>query len=831
MNRLISIIFLLGLSFPLFASYTGRVFIDLNNNDVFDKGEKTLKGVKVSDGLNVVKTGTDGSFTLPGHARERFIFITTPSGYKTLSRHYYKIEAFEKEYNFALLPYDAGIGVNGSHSFVQVADTEIFNTDNNEVWAKNIRDYVQNQKSAFIIHTGDICYEKGLKEHISLMNTENMGKPVYYCIGNHDLVKGKYGEELFEKIYGPVYYSFEVAGVHYIVTPMPGGDYATGYTKDDVCRWLKNDLANVRPGTPIMVFNHDLLTHGDTFVYKGENGDSVNLNEYNLKAWIYGHWHINHMKKQGDVYTICTSSLDKGGIDHAKSAFRVIHVGSHGNFNSELRYSYLDRNICIASPQGGTSSKTIVVNTYSTISPVCDVECTCLDAGKVIFKNRKLTQATDWTWTGELPISDKYYNKVLTLRAKTFFEDGRTAEADCDFIYFADKCEVKVKENWSNLLGNASHTAVADSLGEDLQLAWVKNVGANLYMTSPLIYDGGVYTASIDEDLNGKAYIYAFEAINGTLLWKYKVRSSVKNTIAADSGIILAQDVLGYLYAIDAKEGRLCWESKLPVRSLPALVDGLVAENGVVYAGTGKGLSAFDVKTGKCIWRNQEWSQGEGTTSTLSVGNGVLVGSVQWTGLYGNDIKTGKMLWRRSDYGLHNRAASAAIHNGLLYIISGKSLFILEVTTGRIVVRKELPYNVDVTSTPLLTDDEIIFGTAEEGLVAVDSRTLEEKWHFMVGDALIYTAPYRRPVSGTIETSPVLAGNTIYVGASDGVLYAVDVKTGKKCWKHKMGAPIFGTVAISGNTLIVSDFGGNIYAFCAKNRETGIFKNKQKKIE
>jgi len=46
-----------------------------------------------------------------------------------------------------------------------------------------------------------------------------------------------------------------------------------------------------------------------------------------------------------------------------------------------------------------------------------------------------------------------------------------------------------------------------------------------------------------------------------------------------------------------------------------------------------------------------------------------------------------------------------------------------------------------------------------------------------------------------------------------------------------MGAPIFGTVAISGNTLIVSDFGGNIYAFCAKNRETGIFKNKQKKIE
>ena len=51
------------------------------------------------------------------------------------------------------------------------------------------------------------------------MNTENMDCPVFYCIGNHDLVKGKYGEELFENIYGPVYYSFDAGRVHYIVTP------------------------------------------------------------------------------------------------------------------------------------------------------------------------------------------------------------------------------------------------------------------------------------------------------------------------------------------------------------------------------------------------------------------------------------------------------------------------------------------------------------------------------------------------------------------------------------------------------------------------------------
>ena len=333
---------------PVMAAYTGHVYVDKNKNGVFDQSEKPLAGIKVSDGLNVVETAADGSFTLPGHERERFIFITTPSGYKTFNRHYHKIEKKQSGYDFGLIPYSGRIRKNGSHRYIHIADTEIFNTENHADWVNNVRDYARNEQAAFIIHTGDICYEKGLKAHIKLMNTENMDCPVFYCIGNHDLVKGKYGEELFESIYGPVYYSFDAGNVHYVVTPMPGGDHAPGYTSDDVCRWLKNDLAHIRPGTPVVVFNHDLLTYEDTFIFKSKNAGSINLNEYNLKAWVYGHWHINYMKKQGDVYSVCTSSLDKGGIDHSTTAFRVMHVDSKGDFTSELRYTYLDKNICIA---------------------------------------------------------------------------------------------------------------------------------------------------------------------------------------------------------------------------------------------------------------------------------------------------------------------------------------------------------------------------------------------------------------------------------------------------------------------------------------------------
>lgn len=644
MKKIFLLSALLATGSSLSASYTGRVFVDKNNNGIWEKGEKTLKGIKVSDGLNVVETATDGTYTLPGHGREKFIFITTPSGYKTMNRHYHRIETKEKGYDFGLIPYNPGIRKDGSHRFIHISDTEIFNTTHHEDWVNNVRDYAANEQAAFIVHTGDICYEKGLKAHIRLMNTENMNCPVFYCIGNHDLERGKYGEEIFESVYGPVYYSFDVAGVHYIVTPMPYGDARPEYTTEDVCNWLKNDLAHIKPGTPIMIFNHDLLTNDDTFIYKGKNGNSINLNDYNLKAWIYGHWHINYMKKQGNVYTICTSSLDKGGIDHAKSAYRVMTVNPKGNLSTELRYTYLDRNLRIASPQGRTGTKTVTVNTYSSTSPVAEVTYTCLENGKTIIPYKKLSQKTDWSWTAIMPLHDTYAGKELVMRVRTRFKDGRTAETDSKFVYEKSSPEITLNTDWKNLLGNATHTATAAPLEGDLQLAWSTNVGANIFMTSPLVYNNKVYTASTDEDLKGRAAIYALNGKDGSLLWKYPVRTSIKNTIAIESGIVFAQDVQGNLYAVDAETGKLCWESQLPVNGLPNLIDGLVTDKGIVYAGSGKALSAFEATTGKLIWRNKDWAQREGTTSTLTVGNDVLVGSVQWTALYGNDAKTGKML-------------------------------------------------------------------------------------------------------------------------------------------------------------------------------------------
>ena len=171
-------------------------------------------------------------------------------------------------------------------------------------WVTDLQQYVKNEKPAFLIHTGDICYEPGLKMHNQVVNAETMNCPVYYCIGNHDLVKGNYGEELYESIYGPTWYSFDIGNIHYVVTPIDHGDNPTDYTQRDVYNWLKNDLAMMKKDQSLILFNHDLFTPGDTFVFKADNEHILDFRTFNTKAQLYGHMHYNWIKGASTIHLL-----------------------------------------------------------------------------------------------------------------------------------------------------------------------------------------------------------------------------------------------------------------------------------------------------------------------------------------------------------------------------------------------------------------------------------------------------------------------------------------------------------------------------------------------
>ncbi|MDH6312014.1 outer membrane protein assembly factor BamB [Parabacteroides sp. PFB2-10] len=492
------------------------------------------------------------------------------------------------------------------------------------------------------------------------------------------------------------------------------------------------------------------------------------------------------------------------------------------NKSTELRYPALTKHLVIASPDNQgfpvtmSGAVPVVVNTYHTSSPTKEVSYSCLVDGKRLVNNKKLTQKSDWSWSDILYLTNRPYGKTITIRVKATYKNGEKIEKEMRFTYSNRKPLVRLDNEWTNLRGDAGHAGINETnLTPPLKMAWTSHIGANIFMVSPIVYQHKVFIASTDKELKGKGYIYALDSQTGNLQWKYQVENAIRNTIVAESGNIYAQTTQGSIIAIKASDGSLSWGRQLHVNGSTALVEGLVAANGIVYAGSGKGLCALDARSGDVIWENNAWEQGEGSYSTLTLGKGILVSSSQSQGLYGNDAETGELRWRIDRQEVADRGSTPALHKELLYLLSGHSLFIIQPETGNVIVRKEYPFNLNTLSAPLMTDKLIVFGSATEGLIAIDRETLEVAWKVITDPALIHTSHVGDP-SSTVESSPVLSGHTIYFGASDGCLYGVNEENGEVVWKHTAGAPLFGSVAVSGNALFAVDFGGNVYAFIAE---------------
>ncbi|NWJ51685.1 MAG: PQQ-binding-like beta-propeller repeat protein [Bacteroidetes bacterium] len=797
------------------TDYKGHVYISLNGGE----NRKGLGNVAVSDGFDVVLTNAKGEFELSGNPRTRFIFITIPAGYKASGRHYLPVNNNTISYDFVLLPFSASGKKNTR--FIQIADTETFE-DNG--WIDPIRNFARNEEASFIIHTGDICYEKGLNFHGRFLTSETMGVPVFYCIGNHDLVKGDYGEQLFETNFGPVYYSFEAGNTHYIVTPMLNGDYKPSYTKEDVYRWMKNDLKYVDKTKSIVIFNHDLLTIGDQFIYGISEKEKINLNEYNLKAWIYGHFHVNYFRKHGNtgIISVCASPPEMGGIDHSASNFIVYEVNEKGQFRIHPRYNYIDKKLTITTPNGENcvvddhNQMTISVNVYATSSLAKKVEYQICSSTKATAWGN-LAQQTDWNWTTTCSVGGFKAGESLTIKVRACFENGDLTSSAREFVIPETTVQPKPKENWTNLVGNAQHNVIVDTQEKynKLQLVWTKNTGANIWMASPIYAEGNVFIAAMDE-FSDKNYIMAYDAKTGLLRWKYQTKNAVKNNFCYEKGIVMAMDKEAISYGIDAKTGKLKWETDLKMNHLGPFVSGSVTDNGVFYTGSWDYLSALNCNDGKIIWKYGKYEGGEGGPSTLTVANNTLIANSNWVSLYGHDLQSGRKLWSTGEDGLRYRSSTSCFRDDTLFIASTNYLLKMNPITG-IYKKFEVPYKLQVAAVPLVTRNRIVLSTVNEGVVAFARASMKEIWKVKTGAALIYTAGYSGPPSATVEASPVQVGNLIVFGASDGYLYVVDKNTGSLMQKIEIGSPLLSTVCITGNLLFVTDFGGNVCCFIMSN--------------
>lgn len=205
----------------------------------------------------------------------------------------------------------------------------------------------------------------------------------------------------------------------------------------------------------------------------------------------------------------------------------------------------------------------------------------------------------------------------------------------------------------------------------------------DFFISSPIAQDNGVsktiYFGSSDGNL------YALDATNGNLRWKYPTGGAVRTTPLLYEGNIYIGSWDQYVYAIDAQSGNLNWKFKTKSDEENHLLEGIQASisaaDGFVFVGSRDGyLYALDAKKGNLAWQYSTSPSWITTTSVDRNGNIFLTSSDSRL-LVGLDAATGaeKLKYQTKGYNF----APVLIDGDKLYIgdFTGK-LYILDRITG-----------------------------------------------------------------------------------------------------------------------------------------------------
>ena len=256
----------------------------------------------------------------------------------------------------------------------------------------------------------------------------------------------------------------------------------------------------------------------------------------------------------------------------------------------------------------------------------------------------------------------------------------------------------------------------------------------------------------------------------------------------------LARVATEHLAMLEKKLG-LVWAAEVEAQT----VFSATAAGNLVFAGDALGnVHAFRSDNGKRIWQTK--TSGAVKAQPVVVGKQVFV--VNWEGeVSALDVRNGKRLWTVQTGHLLNRAP-APLKEGLLLGVGGH-LDLLSFRTGETIASHAIaPGAARIITTPTVSGDIVYVATSDNYVRAWSLSQKKENFSFAAGG----------PISGTI----LAGGGLIYFGADDGLLHALDSRSGKIAWQRRVGTVRF-AAELAGRTLVVGS--GNELLFALDSVE------------
>ena len=330
---------------------------------------------------------------------------------------------------------------------------------------------------------------------------------------------------------------------------------------------------------------------------------------------------------------------------------------------------------------------------------------------------------------------------------------------------------------------------------------WLVQTGAGIYC-SPAVEKDKVF---VGDDMG---YLTAYALKNGKKLWSFQSGKRIVGTPAVSEGIVVFGSADCKIYGLNAQNGNLLWT----VKAAAPVLGAVTIDNGIAYIGASDHtFRAVNIHTGDVKW-NFTGVKGYIETKPLVTDNKVIFGAWDNT-LYALDKTDGKELWKWTGGLTRMHFSPAAVwpvaSDGKVFITDPqRAMTAIDLKTGNTVWRT---FQSMVRETIGLSEDgeRIYSKTMNDSIVCYSAKgeQTHELWASNVGFG------YEHAPSMQVEKEGIVFGST-----KEGLIFALEAKTGKVLWKHKIGNSLISTVVPLGNNRVL---------FTATGGETGLLKFKK----
>lgn len=358
---------------------------------------------------------------------------------------------------------------------------------------------------------------------------------------------------------------------------------------------------------------------------------------------------------------------------------------------------------------------------------------------------------------------------------------------------------------WPLARGDPANTGYTDASGptRSVSVRWTfdEHLAAR---KPPVIADGRLYVGTFEET----AAFIALDTATGEEHWRTDLgdRMDVRfnESAAAIAGDIVLAGFGSVLLGFDIETGEELWRRSFSDSEIRApVVTGGIAYT--VIGGTGT-VHALTPESGEVVWKTEigEWAPGAVA---------VVDGTVYVPGNQGRDsgdvvaldAATGDEQWRHGAD--HRLSTPPAVADGGLYVGSGNGLLSLTTDDGthqwRFQPQSSSSGEEDnwgyLGSAPAIHDGTVYAGAPDERVYALDAASGEQRWSFWTWNG--------------VTGAPVVADDTVYVGSDDSFIYAFDAASGTRRWEFNTGGRIDGAGGtVVDGTLYISTWEDGLYA-------------------